>query len=171
MTVDIMSATLDKTPLNATEAVNIDSTTNSPPAELEKKQKKPIRQAVGGIVVDTTNNKVLMLSSRKTEGVYRLPRGNCDKDETPEQAVVRILHDEAGVQVEKVDQKVGTYTEANKKGKIVGHHWMFEVRNPTLMDCWPALDRKRVWFTIEEAIAHSADRHIARLALNNCSLS
>lgn len=102
-------------------------------------------QAVGGLVIDTTNNKVLMLSSRKAEGAYRLPRGNCDENETPEQAVVRVLHDEAGVEVENVTQRVGTYTEANKKGKIVGHHWMFEVANPKLLDSWPALDRKRVW--------------------------
>ncbi|CAO3642270.1 hypothetical protein MAM1_0121d05880 [Mucor ambiguus] len=148
-------------------------TTTAPNAavETEKKAKKPIRQAVGGLVIDTTNNKVLMLSSRKAEGAYRLPRGNCDENETPEQAVVRVLHDEAGVEVENVTQRVGTYTEANKKGKIVGHHWMFEVANPKLLDSWPALDRKRVWFTFEEAIAASADRHIARLALNNCSLS
>ncbi|KAG1054147.1 hypothetical protein G6F42_028885 [Rhizopus arrhizus] len=72
-------------------------------------------QAVGGLVIDTTNNKVMMLSSRKAEGAYRLPRGNCDENETPEQAVVRVLHDEAGVEVENVTQRVGTYTEANKK--------------------------------------------------------
>jgi ADP-ribose pyrophosphatase YjhB (NUDIX family) len=86
-----------------------------------------------------------MLSSRKAENAFRLPRGNCDENETPEQAVVRVLHDEAGVQVENVSQKVGTYTEANKKGKIVGHHWIYEVTNPTLLESWPALDRKRVW--------------------------
>lgn len=86
-----------------------------------------------------------MLSSRKQEGAHRLPRGNCDENETPEQAVVRVLHDEAGVQVKEVTARVGTYTEANKKGKIVGHHWIFEVKDPVLLDTWPALDRKRVW--------------------------
>ncbi|GAA5807530.1 hypothetical protein MFLAVUS_000893 [Mucor flavus] len=136
----------------------------------EKKAKKPIRQAVGGIVIDTNTNKVLMLSSRKEEGAYRLPRGNCDENETPEQAVVRVLHDEAGVKVETVGGRVGTYTEANKKGKIVGHHWIFEVSDHVLLDSWPALDRKRVWFTFEEAIAACADRHISRLALNNSTL-
>ncbi|KAI8971803.1 hypothetical protein BDF20DRAFT_886529 [Mycotypha africana] len=151
--------------------VNLAPTTEPANTNEQKKQKKPIRQAVGGIVIDTVNKKVLMLSSRKTEGSYRLPRGNCDENETPEQAVIRVLHDEAGVEVEKISQKVGTYTEANKKGKIVGHHWMFEVTNPKLLDSWPALDRKRVWFTLEEAVAASSDRHIARLALNDCSLS
>ncbi|KAI9356154.1 hypothetical protein BD770DRAFT_390562 [Pilaira anomala] len=136
----------------------------------EKKAKKPIRQAVGGIVIDKETKKVLMLSSRKEEGAYRLPRGNCEENETPEQAVVRVLHDEAGIQVDAVDARVGTYTEANKKGKIVGHHWIFEVKNHVLLDTWPALDRKRVWFTFEEAIAACADRHISRLALNNSTL-
>lgn len=141
-------------------------------------------------MIDTTTNKVLMLSSRKSEGSYRLPRGNCDENETPEEAVARVLHDEAGIQVDKVTLRVGTYTEANKKGKIVGHHWIFEVKDPKILDSWPALDRKRVWvsfllrgveyrltffllnqFTHEEAVAASADRHISRLALNSCSLS
>ncbi|KAI8080854.1 uncharacterized protein B0P05DRAFT_458000, partial [Gilbertella persicaria] len=81
----------------------------------DKKSKKQIRQAVGGIVIDSANKKVLMLSSRKSENAHRLPRGDCDENETPEQAVIRVLHDEAGVEVEKVTQRVGTYTEANKK--------------------------------------------------------
>jgi hypothetical protein len=93
-----------------------------------------------------------MLSSRKSEGAYRLPRGNCDENETPEEAVVRVLHDEAGIQVEKVTQRVGTYTEANKKGKIVGHHWIFEVSDPKILDSWPALDRKRVWVSLFRVI-------------------
>lgn len=100
---------------------------------------------MGGIVIDKKTKKVLMLSSRKEEGAHRLPRGNCEENETPEQAVVRVLHDEAGIQVEAVDARVGTYTEANKKGKIVGHHWIFEVTNHVLLDTWPAIDRKRVW--------------------------
>jgi predicted NUDIX family NTP pyrophosphohydrolase len=86
-----------------------------------------------------------MLSSRKAENAFRLPRGNCEENETPEQAVVRVLAAEAGIQVDKVAVRVGTYTEANKKGKIVGHHWMYEVQGYTLLDSWPALDRKRVW--------------------------
>lgn len=85
-----------------------------------------------------------MLASRKAEGAYRLPRGTCEKDETPEQALIRILHDVAGVQVEGVSSRVGTYVEANKKGKTVGHHWMYEVTNPTLLKS----DRQRVWVSL-----------------------
>ncbi|KAI8992568.1 hypothetical protein BDB01DRAFT_778874 [Pilobolus umbonatus] len=137
--------------------------------EKEKKKKKPIRQSVGAIVIDPETNKILMLSSRKSEGAYRLPRGDCDENESHEDAVKRVLLEEAGVEVDDVSKRVGTYTEANKKGKIVGHHWFFQVTSTKLLDSWPALDRKRVWFTIEEAVAASADRHISRLALNSCS--
>ncbi|CEG83983.1 hypothetical protein RMATCC62417_17841 [Rhizopus microsporus] len=117
------------------------------------------------------DNKVLMLSSRKKEGAYRLPRGSCKKDEKPEEAILRVLREEAGIEAEKIKQRVGTYTEANKKGKTVAHHWLYEVTDVKVLESWPAEDRKRVWFTIEESIAASADRHISRLALHSCSLS
>ncbi|CAO3645707.1 unnamed protein product [Mucor hiemalis] len=121
---------------------------NQAVAGTEKKAKKPIRQAVGGLVVDAASKKVLMLSSRKAEGAFRLPRGNCEENESPEDAVVRVLQQEAGIQVDKTAVRVGTYTEANKKGKIVGHHWMYEVNDYTLLDSWPALDRNRVWVSL-----------------------
>lgn len=89
-----------------------------------------------------------MLSSRKTENAYRLPRGDCDENETPEQAIVRVLRDEAGVKVDRIARKLGTYCEANKKGKTIAHHWIYEIQNPRLLDSWPALDRKRIWVKI-----------------------
>ncbi|KAI8888707.1 hypothetical protein K501DRAFT_172461 [Backusella circina FSU 941] len=137
----------------------------------EKKEKKPIRQVVGAVVIDTENKRVLMLSSNKFENVYCLPKGICEtEEETHEEAIIRCLHDEAGLQVEKVNRRIGTYTEANKRGKIVAHHWMYEVLDPTLMESWPALDREREWFSFRDAIGYSSEHHISRLALNNSKL-
>ncbi|KAI9283418.1 hypothetical protein BY458DRAFT_531002 [Sporodiniella umbellata] len=96
----------------------IDHNNAEPTAQIpEKKGKKPIRQAVGGIVI--MDNKVLMLSSRKSDNALRLPRGDCRDDELPEKAVLRVLRDEAGIETDHIKQRVGTYTKANKKGKIV----------------------------------------------------
>lgn len=100
---------------------------------------------MGAVVIDTENKRVLMVSSRKFENVYRLPKGECDGEETHEEAIIRCLHDESGIKIDKVNRRIGTYTEANKKGRIVAHHWMYEVLDPTLMETWPALDREREW--------------------------
>ncbi|KAI8368173.1 uncharacterized protein BYT42DRAFT_539300 [Radiomyces spectabilis] len=137
------------------------------------KKKKGIRQAVGIIVIDPATKKVLMLSSRKQEGALRLPRGQCNRDtqEQPEAAALRVLHEEAGVSTNGLNCRVGTYTEANKKGNIIAHHWMYEVHASTLMDTWPASDRQRFWVSYKDALLATADRRMAHLALTNCSLA
>ncbi|KAF7731211.1 hypothetical protein EC973_000626 [Apophysomyces ossiformis] len=141
--------------------------------DKKEKKKKIIRQAVGAVIIDTTTNKVLMLSSRKRANAFVLPRGECqiDLEETPEKATIRVLLEEAGVSVTSLTQRVGTFTEANKKGKIIAHHWMYEVHNPTLLDTWPGSDRQRVWIPLNEAITATKDRRMACLALNSCSLA
>ncbi|KAG0173032.1 hypothetical protein DFQ28_009070 [Apophysomyces sp. BC1034] len=144
-----------------------------PDNDQKKKKKKIIRQAVGAVIIDSTTKKVLMLSSRKRENALVLPRGECETDtqETPENATIRVLLSEAGVSVSSLTQRVGTFTEANKKGKIIAHHWMYEVHDPTLVDTWAGSDRKRVWVTLNEALTATTDRRMAHLALNSCSLA
>ncbi|CAO3699401.1 unnamed protein product [Rhizopus stolonifer] len=131
--------TVETAPPTIIDLNNAEPTTQA----SEKKSKKPIRQAVGGIVI--LDNKVLMLSSRKSESALRLPRGDCRENETPEQAVLRVLRDEAGIETENIKQRVGTYTKANKKGKIVCHHWIYEITEPKVLEFWPAVDRQRIW--------------------------
>ncbi|KAI9024273.1 hypothetical protein CLU79DRAFT_746407 [Phycomyces nitens] len=114
-----------------------------------------------------------MLSNPKKDGALRLPRGDCLTDpapEHPEKAAMRILLEKAGVSVDYMTRRIGTYTEANKKGKITAHHWMFEVHNPTLLDTWPESDRTRSWVTVNEALIATEDRRMSHLALNNSSL-
>ncbi|KAI7861532.1 hypothetical protein BDF14DRAFT_1868157 [Spinellus fusiger] len=142
------------------------------PLEEQKKKKKMIRQAVGVIVIDQKTQKILMLRNPKKNNSLRLPRGDClaENEERPENAAMRLLLEKAGVDVGYMTCRIGTYTEANKRGKIIAHHWMYEVHDPTLVDSWPGSEKERVWVTVNEALAASQDRRIAHLALNNCSL-
>lgn len=75
-----------------------------------------------------------------------LPRGDCNQKDDPAQAALRILFEEAGVFASQVNCCVGTYTDANKKGKIVAHNWMYEVHDALLLETWPSSEqRKREW--------------------------
>lgn len=118
---------------------------------------------MGGIVI--LDNKVLMLSSRKSEDAYRLPRGDCRENETPEQAIIRILREEAGIETEDIKQRVGTYTKANKKGKIVCHHWIYEITDPKVLEFWPAVDRQRVW--VRNKKKKKREREMIKLKMMN----
>lgn len=88
-----------------------------------------------------------MLASRKDENILVLPRDDCnvDQQEHPEKAAIRLLHDKAGIEAHYLAKRLGCFSESNKKGRVVAHHWMYEVHNPILLDDWPESNRKRVW--------------------------
>ncbi|KAI9246788.1 hypothetical protein BY458DRAFT_527719 [Sporodiniella umbellata] len=126
---------------------------------------KPIRQAVGVLAIDTAQKKVLMLSSKKDETAWVMPRDECELEEHPEKAALRILQQKAGLQAKFLSKRIGCFSETNKKGRVVVHHWIYEVHNPTLLDEWPEASRKRVWMTQQEALEASGSKRIACLAL------
>ncbi|GAN07583.1 hypothetical protein MAM1_0168d07083 [Mucor ambiguus] len=143
-------------------------------AAASEKEPKPIRQAVGVIVIDPATRKVLMLSSRKNEGAYVLPRDDCKTDpaeEHPEKAALRLLNEKAGVAATFLTSRVGSYSESNKKGKVIAHHWMYEVHAPTLLETWPNADRQRVWVPYEDALKATEKKRMSHLALEKCSLA
>lgn len=124
------------------------------------KTKKKKIQAVGVIVIDPATQKVLMLSSRKKEGAYVLPRDDCQTEPTeehPEKAAIRLLHEKAGVAATFLSSRVGSYAESNKKGRVIAHHWMYEVNAPTLLETWPDATRQRVWvnlYLVKKKVKH-----------------
>ncbi|CEJ03927.1 hypothetical protein RMCBS344292_17900 [Rhizopus microsporus] len=126
---------------------------------------KPIREAVGAIVIDSINQKILMIESRKNKDTFVLPRDDCHPQEHPEKAAIRLLHDKAGIDTNYLSKRVGCFSESNKKGRVVAHHWMYEVHNPKLLDNWPESNRKRVWMIHEEALKASENKRMAYLAL------
>lgn len=108
-----------------------------------------VHQAIGVLVIDKKAKRVLLISSRKREGAFVLPRGDCNEAEEPAQAALRILFEEAGVFASQVSCRVGTFTEANKKGNIVAHNWMYEVHDAMLLENWPASkQRNRKWVCV-----------------------
>ncbi|ORY97182.1 hypothetical protein BCR43DRAFT_562709 [Syncephalastrum racemosum] len=137
-----------------------------------KPKKKTLRKSVGVVLIDRSTKKVLLLTSRKREGKLVLPRGDCEENESVDVAVSRILNAEAGIREKQAPRRLATYTEANKRGKIVAHHTMFELNDAALLDQWPSMkERQRVWATYEQALVALEERPYSVMALKQSSLA
>ena len=86
--------------------------------------------------------------------------------EAPESAACRVAWEVAGVRGD-LKKKVGTFTEAGKKGKINAYNWMYEMEIYKMEDSWPEQDRKRVWVSSPSFISKSLEdgSHFACCAL------
>lgn len=159
---------------------------SNPPMADKPKKKKPIRQAVGVVVGDPATGRILMLTSRKRQGALVLPRGERAEGEEAEAAALRILQEEGSMQATGLLNRLGTYIEANKRGKTIAHHWMYEIpyTRTTIITKRPPLpssssssqeeeinERTRVWVTFEQALEATMDRPMSRLALTNSSFA
>lgn len=108
-------------------------------------------------MIDPATQKVLMLSSRKRENAYVLPKGDCQMEpeaERYEDTAFRVLM-ESGIKAHNLSRRIAVYTDANKKGKIIGHHAMYECTSFTLMPAPANLDRTRVWVRWRQRIPSS----------------
>lgn len=104
-------------------------------------------QSTGILAIDHERRTILLVSSLKREGAWVLPKGPCMTEpqaEAPESAACRIAWEAGGVRG-AIKKKVGTFTEAGKRGKINAYNWMYEMQVFKLEDAWPEQDRKRVW--------------------------
>ncbi|KAI7877732.1 hypothetical protein K492DRAFT_165626 [Lichtheimia hyalospora FSU 10163] len=151
------------------------------------KKKKPIRQAVGVVVGDPATGRILMLTSRKRQGALVLFRGERAEGEEADAAALRVLQEEGSIQATGLLNRLGTYIEANKRGKTIAHHWMYEIpyTRTTIITKRPPLptqqsssqedeeinERTRVWVTFEQALEATMDRPMSRLALTNSSFA
>ncbi|KAI9314949.1 hypothetical protein BX666DRAFT_1861491, partial [Dichotomocladium elegans] len=134
-------------------------------------------QAIGIIVGDPEANKVLMLSSRKRPGALVLPRGEIEEEESysnvgtkrnPVNVALHVLEQEANVTANPgFLRHLGTFVEANKRGKTVGHHWIYEVPYSNTTFLPSNSGRTRMWVTYQDALKATMDRPMSHLALRN----
>lgn len=73
---------------------------------------KHLKQAVSGIIFCSEKKKVLLIKRRDIP-VWVLPGGGVEVQETPEEAVIREVHEETGLSV-KIVRKVAEYAPVNK---------------------------------------------------------
>ncbi|MEW6280816.1 MAG: NUDIX hydrolase [Candidatus Eremiobacterota bacterium] len=90
---------------------------------------------------------VLLITSRRT-GRWAIPKGWLEPGMTPLESALLEAYEEAGVRGEARDELLGTYV---RWGRTVGVYPL-EVRE--VLDDWPeARQRRRAWFSLEEAVA------------------
>lgn len=73
---------------------------------------KHLKQAVSGIIFCSEKKKVLLIKRRDIP-VWVLPGGGIEREETPEEAVIRETYEETGLSVQVV-RKVAEYLPVNK---------------------------------------------------------
>jgi mutator protein MutT len=102
----------------------------------------------GGVVVRRTGDgpRVLLVTARRQPGQWVFPKGHIEPGETPEQAAVREVEEEAGVTAAVADP-IGTLEFRNARGVVRAQFYLmtFIGEGP------PREGRRRGWFTADES--------------------
>jgi 8-oxo-dGTP pyrophosphatase MutT (NUDIX family) len=126
--------------------------------------------SAGGVVVRNFRGRAFAAVVRiKKHGVYALPKGHPDGDETPEQAATREVREEAGVEadiVEKLGDVRYWYTRSGKRRAKVVSFYLFRYRSGSLADHDHEVEYAR-WVPLEElpeTLAYKGEQEMARKA-------
>jgi 8-oxo-dGTP pyrophosphatase MutT (NUDIX family) len=119
-------------------------------------KKLPVERAVsaGGVVYQRGREGIeVVLCGRTSEGIWGLPKGTPDANESLEEAAVREVREETGLQV-AIEAKIGTIEywfarEGVRYHKFV-HHYLMVTTGGSLEDHDWEYDRVG-WFPLEEA--------------------
>ncbi|KAI7901549.1 NUDIX hydrolase domain-like protein [Cokeromyces recurvatus] len=130
-----------------------------------------IRQVAGCIPLDLNNQRVLLISSRKNEDAWVLPKGGWETDETQKHAAQRETWEEAGVKG-TITKSLGIFVEYKKKKGVKAHHWIFEMNIEEIAKKFPEKKkRERRWFTFKEALIATQNHPYIQQALFKSSLN
>lgn len=123
---------------------------------------KPIRvtyTASGGVLTDIEGSQVLLLI-RPSGDEVRLPKGHVDPDETPQNAALREVAEEAGYDdieiVDDLGEQLVAFPLGDKVVRRTEYYYLMRARSLHQIER-PALDTQQfftVWVTWDEALAH-----------------
>lgn len=88
----------------------------------------PYQASVSGIIFNKEQSELLLIQ-RRDNPIWVLPGGGVDPNETPEDAIIREIHEETGLEV-RLKRKVGEYTPINMLTNFT-HLYELEVINGT----------------------------------------
>ena len=102
----------------------------------------------GGIVVRREQDGVrfLLVTARRQPGQWVFPKGHIEPGETPEQAAVREVQEEAGVEA-RVGPPIGATEYKTARGLVRAQFYLMEF----VREGAPGEDRRRAWLTGDEA--------------------
>ncbi|CAH1756677.1 5703_t:CDS:2 [Entrophospora sp. SA101] len=110
-------------------------------------KKGSIRQVAGCVPINKNTRKILLITRRKKEGGWVLPKGGWENDETEQEAAARETYEEAGARG-RVISFIGAWDhDINKStGLPKAMFSFFEMEVDQLEDRWPEMDeRDRQW--------------------------
>ncbi len=139
------------------------------PAATQKKaaprKKQPYAKRVdevsaGGLVIDHSGTKGLLIGRKDLKDatgqrlLWSLPKGHIEEGETPEQAAIREVHEETGIESE-ISKALGVidfwFMAGGKRIHKTVHHYLFKEVGGTLAPQVSEVDDVG-WFPLEEVI-------------------
>jgi len=102
----------------------------------------------GGVVVrrDGPELRFLLVTARRQPGLWVFPKGHIEVGETPEQAAVREVVEEAGVEATVV-APIGATEFRSARGPVRAQFYLMDFVSETA----PGEDRRLAWMTADEA--------------------
>jgi 8-oxo-dGTP pyrophosphatase MutT (NUDIX family) len=148
-----------------TPNLNNSPTSQSKPAAKKAAPKRPYAKRVdeisaGGLVIDSTGTKGLLIGRRDLKDqsrerlLWSLPKGHIEEGETPEQAALREVQEETGIESE-IAKELGVINfwfmaGGNRIHKTV-HHYLFKETGGKLAPQLTEVDDVG-WFPLNEIV-------------------
>jgi len=116
--------------------------------------------SAGGLVIDTSGTKGLLIGRRDLKDVARekllwsLPKGHIEEGETPEEAAIREVQEETGIE-SVIHRELGVidfwFMASGKRIHKTVHHYLFKETGGKLAPQVTEVDDVR-WFPLEEIV-------------------
>jgi ADP-ribose pyrophosphatase YjhB (NUDIX family) len=116
--------------------------------------------SAGGLVIDTTGTKGLLIGRRDLKDetreklLWSLPKGHLEEGETPQQAAIREVHEETGIMSE-IHRELGVidfwFMASGKRIHKTVHHFLFKEVGGKLQPQVTEVDDVQ-WFPLDEII-------------------
>ncbi|KAI9024272.1 hypothetical protein CLU79DRAFT_814115 [Phycomyces nitens] len=98
-----------------------------------------IRQVAGCIPIDPSTGRIMLISSSKHQGVWVIPKGGWENDETQTEAAIPGVHG-------TITGFVGTFFDYLYDGTPKTQFWIYELKVNEILDQWPEhYKRERRW--------------------------
>ena len=151
------------TPSNTTQAHS--GSVQPAPKKPTVKNKQPYAKRVdevsaGGLVIDQTGTKGLLIGRRDLKDqtgqrlLWSLPKGHIEEGETPEQAAIREVQEETGIESE-ISKALGVidfwFMAGGKRIHKTVHHYLFKEVGGVLAPQVTEVDDVG-WFPLEEVV-------------------
>ena len=148
---------------------SLNDSTPGEPKKIVPKTKRPYAKRVdevsaGGLVVDTTGKLGLLIGRRDIKDasgkriLWSLPKGHIEEGETPEQAALREVAEETGIE-SKIEKSLGVidfwFMAGGKRIHKTVHHYLFREDGGTLAAQETEVDEV-AWFPLAEIVERLA---------------